>query len=319
MNESIRSRTPPEDPKAGSPPSRDYSQDDPEEEECRNNFRQELLRASGCGPVHAFMSIDLNRNGQLSLQEFADGMSRLCVKWQEATGKKTLKEVWKLFASRDGVVRMLELFPGAERMMSPPDRMSTPEFWNHWCRSSPKNGDGKKRGAKWNAADQEEELECLFKATHARQEVGDRKRWMSQTIRRMKKQGKSDARCREMCAVHLPRGTGPRDADFVHSFSQQEVKSCRRVYSDAVSGPMRNIQKQVYAMREQRSELHSAVQEMKRMKHRNQRAMKQQKEDARRTPGGMPASGDIDEFDEDDDEEEDSFEVAKSHEQTHSR
>jgi len=312
MSESIRSRSPSEDPLGESRSPRDYTQEDPEEEECRNNFRQELLRASGCGPVHAFMSLDLNRNGQLCLQEFADGISRLCAKWQEATGRKTLKEVWKLFANKDGVVRMLELFPGTEGEMSAPDRMSTPEFWTHWCRSSPKNGDGEKRGAKWNAANQEEELDCLFKATHARQEVGDRKRWMCQTIRRMKKQGRSDARCREMCAVHLPRGTGPRDVEFVHSFTEQEVKGCRKVYSDAVSGPMRRIQKQVYAMREQRLELHSASQEMKRMNHRNQRAIKQQKRDARRTPGGMPASGDMDDFDEDDDEEEGSFEAGKS-------
>merc|ERR1712224_421884 len=132
----------------------------------------------------------------------------------------------------------------------------------------------KKRGPKWEAADADDELRTLFAATEARQEVTDRKRWMSQTIRRMKSQGKSDARCRELCALHLPRGTGPRDKECVHGFSQREVKNCRKNYNDAVSHPMRNIQKQVYAMREQRLELQASRLELRRMSQSNARLRK---------------------------------------------
>jgi len=246
---------------------------DPEAEVCRDNFREELLRASGSAPEVTFRSIDLNRNGQLSLQEFADGMRRLCVKWRDATKCKTLKEVFKLFASKDGVVRMEDLFPETKQMRTEPNRMSTPEFWNHWCKSNQKE-EPKKRGPKWEAADADDELRTLFAATEARQEVTDRKRWMSQTIRRMKSQGKSDARCRELCALHLPRGTGPRDKEYVPTFSQIDVKNVERSYREKVSMPLKNIQKQVYAMREQRLELQTSRMEMKRINQRNARSQR---------------------------------------------
>jgi len=287
---------------------------DPNAQEHRESLRKAILRASGCGCESTFRAIDLNQNGTLSMQEFGDGMSRLCVDWQEATGRNSIKEVYKLVAGKDGSIRLQDLFPDTQHAKSDePSRMSTPEFWNHWCKSNPKEA-AKKRGPKWQAADQDEELQCLFASTQSRQEVIDRKRWMSQTIRRMHKQGKSDARCREMCATHLPRGTGMRDKDYVHTFSQTDVKGCRRSYADAVSIPLRNIQKQVFAMREQRMELQHSRMVLSRMNQRSVRAARKQvNQNLRRshTAGGLVTFCELDP-DEDDyeEEEEDPLEVS---------
>lgn len=243
-----------------------------EEADLEDCFRDELIRAGG-GAMEAFRCIDLSGSGHISQQEFEDGVSRLGVPWREVTGLGSVRELFKRFASKDGVIRLHDLFPEVRLLATPPNRMSTPEFWTHWCRN---NGDEfKKRGPKWKPADQDGELQTLFDATRARQDVADRKRWMSSTIRRMKSQGKSDARCRELCATHLPRGTGPRDNEHVHTFSQIEVKNCRRDYNDKVSGPVRNIQKTVYEMREQRKELEVSRRTMWRMTQRNARVRKQ--------------------------------------------
>lgn len=293
-----------------SPRSLQAVRKDPRAEDCRQRFREEFLRAAGCAPEVAFRSIDLNGNGQLSLQEFSDGMSRLNVKWQEVTNLTNLKDVFKLFM-HNGVVRLHDVFPGTKRLMTPPNRMNTPEFWNHWCRSTPAE-EPKKRGPRWLAADADEEILNLCQATQARQNITDRKRWMAQTIRRMKTQGKSDARCRELCASHLPRGTGPRDKELVPTFSQVDVKTCRRNYADAVTVPLRNIQKQVYAMREQRLELHSSREELRRMNQRNARIRKQKVMDWRLTHGGLDMLPDdmCDSGEEDDEDHHDKDAVA---------
>jgi hypothetical protein len=274
---------------------------DIEREMCRERFRHVFLQAAGSSPEIAFRSIDLNRNGVLSLQEFTDGVKRLCVQWQEATGKSTVKELFKLFSNKEGVITLEDLFPDSKQEMMLPNRMSTPDFWNHWCKSNP-NLETKNRGAKWQP-DADEELQELFRATEARQEVTDRKRWMSQTIRRMKSQGRSDARCRELCASHLPRGTGTRDQEYVPAFTEADVKVCRRTYADGFSGPLRNIQKQVHAMKEQRLDLHNYSLELRRMQQRNTRCRMQKAMEHRRNVDGPDIPEDILDVEDEDDEE----------------
>merc|ERR1711908_207217 len=88
------------------------------------------------------------------------------------------------------------------------------------------------------------------------------RKWMQSTMRRMKGRGKSDARCREMCCLHLPRGTGPLDRQGVATFSDVEVKHCRREYNDAVSEPQRAVQKDLYDLREIRKDLASSRQKL---------------------------------------------------------
>ncbi|CAK0867650.1 unnamed protein product, partial [Prorocentrum cordatum] len=68
--------------------------------------------------------------------------------------------------------------------------------------------------------------------------------------------GKSSSRCREIVAAHLPRGTGPRDQHEVQTFSEQDVRSCRKLYRDKELDHARSIQKTVGELRETRHELH---------------------------------------------------------------
>lgn len=81
---------------------------------------------------------------------------------------------------------------------------------------------------------------------------------MKSTIRRLKASGKSDARCRETVALHLPRGTGPADRDGVQTFCEADVKMSRRRYTDNIQEPVRNIQKVVFQLRDQRRTLHES-------------------------------------------------------------
>lgn len=240
-----------------------------EREELKEDFRDVLIEIAG-GVMEAFRCMDLSGSGQISRQEFQDGVARLGIPWEEITGLTAMKDLFKWFSSKDGVIRLHDLFPQERILATPPNRMSTPEFWGHWCRNN-NDDEFEKRVPKWKPFDKDEELQNLFAATRAREDVTDRKRWMSSTIRRMKSQGKSDARCREMCAQHLPRGTGPRDKEYVHTFSQMEVKTCRRDYNDKVSIPVRNIQKTVYEMREQRMQLQMYKRNMKHMAQLNAR------------------------------------------------
>jgi hypothetical protein len=268
-------------------PRQDHTKD-PEIEEIKDKLRENLLQAQyllyqkdprvpGCGPKSAFRSLDLSGSGQLSLQEFTDGMKSLRVDWT-VTKCKNLKEVYGLFRNKDGVVRLGDLFPDTRKELTD-HRMSTPEFWNRWTMSThpKKENPDAKREPKWHPADQDEEVEILFAAAQARESATDRKRWLSQTFRRMKSQGKSDARCRETCASHLPRGTGPRDREYVRGFCQYDVRACKKRYAEAVSKPARRIQKEVSAMREQRKELESAKLELRRMAQHQSRRLKQRR------------------------------------------
>mmetsp|Transcript_105181 Transcript_105181/g.201968 ORF Transcript_105181/g.201968 Transcript_105181/m.201968 type:complete len:730 (+) Transcript_105181:74-2263(+) len=218
----------------------------------REAVRVELIDAAG-GAMEAFRCMDLSRSGRLTQSEFADGIERLGVPWRELTGFKKPREIYKLFdLDKDGSVSLADLFP-EETKLEEHTRMSTPEWWGHWCRKS-KDTKALSRpsGPAWNFSGPDEELQVIKAAQASRESASHRRKWISSTMRRMKNQGKSDARCRECCALHLPRGTGPKDRDGVSNFSEMEVKACKRVYIDEVQGPTRNIQKTVFEMREQR-------------------------------------------------------------------
>jgi Ca2+-binding EF-hand superfamily protein len=233
----------------------------------RQRIRSELVAIVG-GAHEAFRILDLSRSGRVSFQEFSDGLSRLGIDWQEHTGLTKSRDLFKLFdLDKDGVLTMMELFPESQGGPAASLRVSTPDFWNNYCRSTANSSQG--RNPQWSNASKEEELRSLFDAAQLRQDVTDKRKWMSSTIRRMKHQGKSDGRCREICARHLPRGTGPKDADDVHMFSDMEVKSCRRKYTEKVNQPARNIQKIVYEMREQRKVLQTSRQKMSNLTTRN--------------------------------------------------
>ncbi|CAJ1365368.1 unnamed protein product [Effrenium voratum] len=227
-------------------------------EEYRRTIRQLLVDKCGCAK-DAFKKLDLNGSGNISLQEFADGVARLGINWQEMTGLHRPRELFKIFdLDKDGVITFAELFPEVEE--KEPERVTTPEFWKRWVR---RNRDLENtRDPKWQPRTPEAELELLFSTSEKHEQAAELRKWMAATIHRLKNRGKSDARCREIVAAHLPRGTGPKDREDVQTFSSAEVKSCKKDYNDKVNDPVRNIQKVVYDMREQRRVLHDSRQKL---------------------------------------------------------
>eukprot|EP00933_Yihiella_yeosuensis_P045387 TRINITY_DN40750_c0_g1_i1.p1 TRINITY_DN40750_c0_g1~~TRINITY_DN40750_c0_g1_i1.p1 ORF type:complete len:705 (+),score=148.78 TRINITY_DN40750_c0_g1_i1:131-2245(+) len=225
----------------------------------REAIRRALIESAG-SEKEAFKKLDTNGSGRISLQEFADGVARQGVDWQEITQLKKPRDLFKLFdLDRDGLIIFSELFPEVQR--KEPERCTTPEFWNSWCKRN-RGPEFNQRQPTWTPADPEAELALLFETSSQNEEAGDRRKWMAATIKRLKNRGKSDARCREIVSKHLPRGTGPKDREDVETFSAQEVKACKKTYMDRVNDPVRNIQKVVYDMREQRRVLHDFRQKL---------------------------------------------------------
>jgi len=229
--------------------------DDPEE--ARENVRQELIKVAG-GEHEAFRSIDTNNSGHLSSMKFADGVSRLGIRWTELTGLKRPRELFSLFdQDKDGVITFEELFPfPAPRKAR---EISTPEFVGHWIKSN-KEFEGIEKSparcARWQPDDSKEKLDSLLQQAKVRDDISAKKQWMSSTIRRLKNRGKSDARCREIVALHLPRGTGPKDKEDVPIFSKSEARECKKKYIDDYMGPVKRIQKVVGDLKEQKRDLH---------------------------------------------------------------
>lgn len=227
----------------------------PSEEDRRQVIRSELIEAVG-SPIKAFRIMDLSGSGRVSFQEFSDGLERLDIQCEELTSLKKLREVFKLFdLDKDGTISLEELFPETVLSEMESNRISTPDMWSRWCKGTKDCIEAREPCWQENP---DEELQLLFDTVQAREAVSEKRKWMSSTMRRLKNQGKSDARCREVLALHLPRGTGPKDRDDVPTFSDFEVKNCRKDYCEQVSLPVRNIQKTVYDMREQRKVLQEA-------------------------------------------------------------
>eukprot|EP00927_Polykrikos_kofoidii_P051282 TRINITY_DN45074_c0_g1_i1.p1 TRINITY_DN45074_c0_g1~~TRINITY_DN45074_c0_g1_i1.p1 ORF type:complete len:725 (+),score=123.60 TRINITY_DN45074_c0_g1_i1:68-2176(+) len=228
----------------------------------RDRIREKLIERAG-GAKAAFRQMDLNGSGKISQQDFADGVARLGVPWQEITRMKRQRDLFKLFdQDRDGVIVYAELFPVQAREDGQPKRVSTPEFWKIWCRRNTEVEFEGKRNAKWSPDGTQGELKVLFDARARVEEVTERRKWMSASFRRLKNKGKSDAKARECIAVHLPRGTGPRDRDGCATFSESDQMHCKKNYQDQVLEPIKSIQKVVYDMREQRRVLQGYRQQL---------------------------------------------------------
>eukprot|EP00928_Gymnodinium_smaydae_P010870 TRINITY_DN14095_c0_g1_i1.p1 TRINITY_DN14095_c0_g1~~TRINITY_DN14095_c0_g1_i1.p1 ORF type:complete len:782 (-),score=162.95 TRINITY_DN14095_c0_g1_i1:234-2579(-) len=228
----------------------------------RNNIRQKLIEKAGAARK-AFRSIDLNGSGNISSQEFLDGLHSLGIDWQALTNLKRDRDIFKLFADlkdnyngtpKVGVITFRKLFPVEAFEEEQPKDLSVQEFWKIWCKRNP-DSDFVKRPAGWSPSGPEGELEVLFAYQKNRDNVAERRRWISASFKRLKNKGKSDAKARECVAVHLPKGSGPRDRDSCPTFSPAEVRSCRKAYTDSVMEPVKSVQKVVYDLREQRRTL----------------------------------------------------------------
>lgn len=223
--------------------------------------RTELIQLFGSAK-DAFSGLDLNRNGLISLQEFSDGLERLPADWQDLGGlaRPIARELFKLLDERKaGSLRFVDLFPEEAATGNKEKEVTTPRFWSAWC-SQPLPGeaaqdaDGRK-GPRWRPTPQEEH-DHMVRGAEEIQQAEERRKWIMSTTERLKRKGKSDSRCREIVARHLPRGTGPKDRHDVQAFSDNEVRMCQKQYNDEVHNRSRRIQQGISDMRDQRRVLH---------------------------------------------------------------
>jgi len=230
-----------------------------EAEDHREAIRAELVKLVG-GPMEAFRMMDLNGSGRISMQEFKDGFERIGVQWQAITGCRWILELFTLFdQNKDGVVSLDELFP-PDAVCQVLKRPTTPDFWNKWCEWSDRYTERVQieKSPVWDGAAPNVELKRLFKAKKTQAATASHRKWMASMFGRLKNRGKSDAQVRECIASHLPRGTGPKDRQAVKTFSEVEVKKCRKEYNEGFQGHVKMIQKEVYSMREQRQKMADA-------------------------------------------------------------
>jgi len=223
-----------------------------EEADMRHEGRLEIrlsLKELCGGSKEAFKKLDLNGSGYISCQEFADGVSRMGINWQQMTGMKRPRDLFNLFdEDKDAAISFAELFP--EDVPDKDARPSTPDF----LRAYNKNRNYSIKNACWQPANADEEMRTSQDFAQMSEEAAMKRKWMCSTMRRLKTRGKSDARCREVVALHLPRGTGPKDREGVSTFTQNDLKNTLKVYNDEVNLPMRRMWKVVGDYKDQRRE-----------------------------------------------------------------
>lgn len=224
------------------------------------SYWEQLETVQASNPLEAFKLINLNGSGRICSNEFADGVTRVGVHWQKLTGIRQAKHLFRLFdLDHTGVITLFELFPTERHVKKIDTGSTTPEFWKTYV-----NGNRaesffldcpKGRNPPWNTGVADNSLAIMHEREGKDNDAKDNRHWMKTTMRRLKGRGKSDARVREMCCTHLPRGTGPKDRQEVSTFSDIEVKQCRKEYNDAVMEPQRTVLKALYDLRETRKEL----------------------------------------------------------------
>lgn len=230
-------------------------------DDLREALREELMEKGGGSERLAFRTMDLSGSGSISVSEFEHGLDRLSVNWRKLTGFRRSREVFNLFDSdKSGSLSLRQLFPRAaaeeERV-----QLTTPDFYKQWCRRTHDlTQQGMPRGPMWTPSSPEEDRRIMEDTMDRLNEADAKKLRMQGTFWRLKSRGKSDARCREVVALHLPRGTGPLDREDCPLFSEKDVQQCRKVYNEKINEPVKHIQKVVGDMRSQRM----ALQESKR-------------------------------------------------------
>mmetsp|Transcript_11393 Transcript_11393/g.32612 ORF Transcript_11393/g.32612 Transcript_11393/m.32612 type:complete len:816 (+) Transcript_11393:65-2512(+) len=217
----------------------------------REVIRAKLIAKEGTAR-QAFRRLDLNGNGSISHQEFCNGLESLGIPWSQLTRLKNERELFRLFdEDHDHVIIFRELFPEEyKKERDGMTRVPTPEFARRYEREENQSI----RAAAWRPEEPEEKIKILQECAQTQEDGVRKKKWMQATMRRLKGKGKSDARCRELVAKHLPRGTGPRDRDGVHMFSSMDLRSVRQDYTDHWNTPLREATKTMQDLRELRRE-----------------------------------------------------------------
>lgn len=225
-------------------------------DDLREAIREDLVERGGGNERQAFRTMDLSGSGSVSFSEFEHGLDRLNVHWRQLTGLRKSREVFNLFDSdRSGSLSLRKLFP---RTAAEEERvqLNTPDFYKQWCRRTRDlTAKGMPRGSMWTPSSFDEERKIMEDNMNRMNDADIKKNRMRGTFWRLKSRGKSDARCREVVALHLPRGTGPVDREDCALFCEKDVMQCRKVYNEKINEPVKKIQKVVGDMRGQRMAL----------------------------------------------------------------
>jgi len=243
----------------------------------REQVSDSLVKKAG-SPSKAYKALDHNCSGRVCMNEFEGGMRALGVKWEEITGFRTTWELFRLFDQplpKDpnkedddhikrpkGYLTFCDLFPLDAKDQVDPARMSTPDFWSYWCSRNKNVSPTQTRNARWDSAGAEEKLADYKRREAYRERTEERKNWMRGMIHRLKHNGKSDARCREIVALHLPKGSGPKDLEDVQTFSRNEVHACKKTYIDKVQESVRKTEARVCEMHNFRTKLRTTKQQL---------------------------------------------------------
>lgn len=220
----------------------------------RRSLRQALVTHCG-GAREAFRYLDLSGSGRVSMQEFTEGLSRLGVRWTEHTGLRQPRQVFQLMdTAHRGFLEFAELFPDEVLAAEPlQDNLEISRLLTQWCK---KNTEFEPhQDPKWRPGNQQQ-ANILGKLAKQRDEATHKRKWMEAAFKRLKGRGKSDSRCRELVALHLPKGTGPKGRDDVQYFSENDVRHIKVGYSEEVNGKVKHIQSQLYDLHHQRISLH---------------------------------------------------------------
>jgi hypothetical protein len=211
----------------------------------------------------AFNALDQNKNGHSSMNEFEGGIRELGVNWQEITGFKKVTELFRLFdQAKKGYVTFADLFPYDYQRDVDPMKLSTAEFWDYWCQHTKDVSSTVVRGPTWQPNGFEEELAVIARSRKMKEAADVKKDKMRVQWHNLKYNGKSDARCRELVFLHLPRGTGPNTMDEIPTFCENDVQACRKTYTDAWQESVRKVEKTIGVMHDQRSSLHKTKQQL---------------------------------------------------------
>jgi len=225
----------------------------------RDAIRALLIEKAGSARK-AFAFIDLNGSGSISHQEFGEGVRRLGIDWPTLTGLKVERHFFRLFdTDHDHVITFRELFPKqAAEERAGMTRVPTPDF----CRRYGREKTQVVRLAGWQPKNPEEKLSTLTSAVESQDEAARHKKWMQSTHRRLKGKGKSDARCRELVALHLPKGSGPRDRQGVHTFSAGDLRMVKQAYTDEWNQPYREATRTMVDLRDLRREQKQIIEKL---------------------------------------------------------
>lgn len=232
--------------------------DDPPEQQLAV-LRMQMIGRMGSAR-EAFQTMDTNGSGTVSFNEFERTFPRILGLTEGMPGfYRSIRRLWRLFdIDHKGFLDFKKVFPD-EHWTQPeaPERMNTPEFLDYWTRKTREFPTGH-RSAAWTPPTGDKKLEHAFSVQDIQAENREKKERMRAMIKRLKVKGKSSARIRDIVATHLPRGTGPLDMQEVPTFSPVEVQQIKSTYYMEVDEPSRNIQREVFSLRDSRRSLYSS-------------------------------------------------------------